>query len=79
MHVEGVLKNIANDILLVDTTQFDVMPSYFIFGGYLYITAYGDTEKHERAMRTLTYAIIGLILALTAYGIVAIVTSIQLS
>lgn len=50
-----------------------------IMGGYMYLTAYGETEKHERAMRTLTYAIIGLILALTAYGIVAIVTSIKLS
>lgn len=50
-----------------------------IIGGYMYITAYGETEKHERAIRTLTYAIIGLVIALTAYGIVAIVTSIRLS
>ncbi|MBU1016348.1 pilin [Patescibacteria group bacterium] len=50
-----------------------------IAGGYMYLTAYGDTEKHDRARRTLTYAIIGLILALTAYGIVAIVTSIRIS
>ncbi len=50
-----------------------------IIGGYMYLTAYGDTEKHQRAIRTLTYAIIGLVIALTAYGIVAIVTSIRLS
>lgn len=50
-----------------------------IAGGYMYLTAFGETESHERAMRTLTYAVIGLILSLTAYGIVQIVTSIQLS
>ncbi len=50
-----------------------------IAGGYLYLTAYGETEKHDRAIRTLSYAMIGLVLALTAYGIVGIVTSIRLS
>ena len=50
-----------------------------IIGGYQYLTAYGDTEKHQRATRTLFYAIIGLVLALTAYGIVAVVTSIRIS
>ncbi|MBN2307155.1 hypothetical protein JXD20_04170 [Candidatus Peregrinibacteria bacterium] len=50
-----------------------------IFGGYMYLTAYGDTEKRERGTRTLIYAVIGLVIALTAYGVVAIVTSIRLS
>jgi hypothetical protein len=50
-----------------------------IFGGYQYITAYGKAEKHGAAQKTITYAIIGLVVSLTAYAIVAIVTSIQLS
>lgn len=50
-----------------------------IIGGYQYMTAYGDTEKQETARKTLTYAVIGLVIALTAYGIVSIVTSIRLS
>ena len=50
-----------------------------IIGGYMYLTAYGDSDKRERGTRTLIYAVIGLIIALTAYGVVAIVTSIQLS
>lgn len=50
-----------------------------IAGGYMYLTAYGDTEKHQRGTRTLVYAVIGLVIALTAYGIVSIVTSIRLS
>jgi hypothetical protein len=50
-----------------------------IAGGYMYLTSYGDDERKQRATRTLTYALIGLAIALTAYGIVAIVTSIRLS
>jgi amino acid transporter len=50
-----------------------------ILGGYQFMTAYGNTEKHKKAKRTITYALIGLILSLTAYGIIFILTSIQLS
>ncbi len=50
-----------------------------IIGGYKYMTAYGNTEQQDSARKTLTYAIIGLVLAITAYGIVSIVTSIRLS
>ncbi len=50
-----------------------------VLGGYQYLTAYGDTDKHDKARRTIMYAALGLILSLTAYGIVRIVTSIQLS
>lgn len=52
---------------------------FVIVGGYMYLTAYGDEEKRTRGTRTLTYAVIGLVIALTAYGIVQIVTSIRLS
>ena len=50
-----------------------------IIGGYQYLTAYGSEEKHKNAQKTITYAIIGLILALTAFGIVRIITSIRLA
>ena len=50
-----------------------------IIGGYRYITAYGDTEKHQTAQRTIMLALIGLVIAITAYGLVAILTSIQLT
>lgn len=49
-----------------------------ILGGYQYLTAYGNPDQHTKAQKTIIYAIIGLILSLTAYGIVRIVTSIQL-
>ena len=50
-----------------------------IIGGYQFLTAYGNTEKKDAANRTITYSIIGLIVALTAYGIVAVITSIRLT
>ena len=50
-----------------------------IFGGYQYMTAYGATEKQDTARKTITYAAIGLILSLTAYAIIAIITSIRLT
>jgi len=49
-----------------------------IFGGYQFITAYGDTAKHDIARKTITYASVGLVISLTAYAIIAIITSIQL-
>ncbi len=48
-----------------------------MIGGYQYLTAYGDQEQHKKATKTITWAVLGLILAITAYGIVALVTNIQ--
>jgi len=50
-----------------------------ILGGYLYLTAYGDQDKMDKGKKALFFAIIGLIIALTAYGVVTILTNIQLS
>ena len=36
MNVEFVLNNIADDNLLVDTIAHDVMPKYYIYGGYVF-------------------------------------------
>lgn len=50
-----------------------------IIGGYQFMTAYGDTNKHETAQKTITYALVGLVISITAYGIVYIITSIRLT
>jgi hypothetical protein len=50
-----------------------------IIGGYQYMTAYGDEEKHKNAQKTIQYALIGLVLAITAYGIVKIITTLQIT
>ena len=50
-----------------------------IYGGYQYMTAYGDEEKHKTAKKTIIYAVIGLVLAITAFGIVKIITAIKIT
>ncbi len=46
-----------------------------LYGGYLWMTARGKEERLEKAKNTLEAAIIGLIIALAAYGITYYVVS----
>lgn len=46
-----------------------------LYGGYLWMTARGKEERLEKAKNTLEAAIIGLIIALAAYGITYFVVS----
>jgi hypothetical protein len=41
-----------------------------IFGGIRYVTSTGDSSRVKAAKDTVTYAVIGLIVALLAYAIV---------
>jgi S1-C subfamily serine protease len=36
MHVEALLKDTADDMYLVKTTRYDEMPTYFVYGGYVF-------------------------------------------
>lgn len=36
MHVDANLTHVADEILLVKTTRYDTLPSYFIYGGYVF-------------------------------------------
>ncbi len=47
----------------------------FLVGGYLYATSAGDAEKVGRATKTLTYAAIGVAVALIARGIPILIGS----
>lgn len=42
---------------------------FIIVGGFKYIMSGGDTKAMDSARNTLTYAIVGLIVAVAAYGI----------
>jgi len=50
----------------------------FIIGGYQFMTSFGDQEKRKKGEKTIMYAAIGLVLAITAYGIVTVLTSINI-
>ncbi len=58
-----VINNIAN-ILLWLVAAIAII--YILIGGYKYIFSFGNPEAIEHAKNTLVYAIIGLILALSA-------------
>jgi len=36
LQVKALLKHTADDMYLVKTTRYDVMPSYFVYGGYVF-------------------------------------------
>ncbi len=52
---------------------------FIIIGGIQILTAYGDEEKITTAKKTITYAIIGLLVALLSYAIVSIISGVQIS
>lgn len=47
--------------------------AFFIYGGFLYITAAGDTEQIEKAKKILIYAVIGIVVIGLAYSVVQFV------
>ncbi len=48
-----------------------------IYGGYLLLTSFSDEERRTRGIQTLIYGLIGLVITLTAYGIVTIISQLQ--
>jgi len=48
-----------------------------IIAGYQFIIAFGDAEKRKEAQKTILYALIGLVISLTALGIVTIISQIN--
>jgi Type IV secretion system pilin len=68
-----VTKVIGNaiTILLIITTVLSLI--YLIIGGIMWINSGGDKSKVAAARNRITYAIIGLLVALLAYFIVNVI------
>jgi len=49
---------------------------FIIFAGFKYITSRGDAKQVEGARKTLTFAIVGLILVLSAFLIIVLISNI---
>jgi len=47
-----------------------------IYGGFQYMTAGGDASKVEKARKNITWAFIGVILAVSSFLIIRVVTGI---
>lgn len=52
---------------------------FLIIGAIQLLTAYGSDEKISAGKKTITYAIVGLVIALLSYAIVSIVSSVQIA
>ena len=66
----GLIKTVVN-VLLWSVGALSVI--MIIFSGFRYITSAGDATKTKSAQSTLTYAVVGLIVAVFAWAIVNIV------
>jgi len=62
-----LVKNVVNGILYFVGILSVVM---LIWGGILYTTSAGDSNKVTTAKNTIMYAVIGLVVAIFAYAIV---------
>jgi len=67
-----MIKNVINILLAV---VFLIAVVYLIIGGFRYIMSQGNEESVEKAKGTITNAIIGIVVVLLAWIIVAAVTS----
>ena len=67
---DGLIKTVVNVLLWAVGILSVIM---IIFSGFRYITSAGDAAKTKSAQSTLTYAVVGLIVAVFAWAIVNIV------
>jgi hypothetical protein len=47
---------------------------YFLYGAFLYTSAFGSEDKIKQAKKTITYALAGIVLATMAWVIVALLS-----
>jgi len=66
--------NLINVVLRVVQWILGVLPLvaviFLILGGFQWLTSAGDEERVERAKRTISAAVIGLVIVLLAWAIV---------
>lgn len=48
---------------------------FICYGGFKYVTSQGEPDKIQKAKDTILYSVIGLVVSISAYAIVAFVTS----
>ena len=49
-----------------------------VYGGFMYVTAMGDAAKTQKGKKAITTAVMGLIIALAAFGIVSTVATFKI-
>jgi len=69
----GVVTLVLNIATILTFISGAVAVLFIVYGGFQAITAAGDQNKYSSGLKTVQYAIVGLILAIVAYTIVAVV------
>lgn len=71
--LEGIFQNIINALLAVAGILLFIM---LITGGVKFITSGGDPKSLESAKKTLTYALIGVVLVAMGYLVLVLISDI---
>jgi hypothetical protein len=74
--IRGAIMNVTNWILGFVSI---IATLIVIYGGVLYLTAAGNEEAVEKAKKTMSYGIIGVVICGLAYAIVIVVSTVILS
>jgi hypothetical protein len=65
--------SIQNILTIVFGIVGAVAVLFFVIGGFRYITAQGDPQQLSKAKETLIYSVVGVLVSITAVGIVTFV------
>lgn len=68
----GIIQILYRTANLIFTILLFLALIFLVYAGILYVTASGDPEKTEKAKRTIIYALVGIVVAVTAYGAVSL-------
>jgi hypothetical protein len=71
--IESLGVSIGNAIWIIFTI---IAVICFIAAGIIFLTAFGDPEKVKTARSAVLWGVVGIIVAIMAYGIVAMIRSI---
>jgi hypothetical protein len=69
-NIDSLLQDIPSMLVGISTIVFMVM---FVYGGYMYFLSQGDEATKVKAMKTLVWAVIGLICVGIAYSLILFV------
>jgi hypothetical protein len=70
--ITGILTDILNNLWIIFTAIAVIM---FVIAGILFLTASGAPEKLTQARSALIWGVVGIVVAIIAYSIIAIISS----
>lgn len=72
--LSDILILVANIISILMVVAGFVAVAFIIVGGFMYIASSGEPANIKKAKETIVNAVVGLILAMVAFGVVRFVT-----